>query len=137
MRRLQANLAFLAQSAENKPKPGQPTQPGPAIMVAPASPPELVELYKTLQSLYPGWKGQQPQMKASPGPSRLNSTSSLPGSGMQPPNSAGLQNNMQPPNSAGLQNNLLQNMQQSMQHNMQQQQQQQQMHMNFNNLQQH
>lgn len=113
MRRLQCNLAYLAQNAEKNHKPNQPIQPGPAIMTTPSSPPELVELYTKLQGLYPGWKGQTAQMKASPGPQRLNATGQPNSAGMQPPNSAGLQNNMQPPNSAGLPN-------------MQQQQQQQQ-----------
>ena len=102
MRRLQANLAFLAQNAEKHSKPNQNMMPGPAIMVAPASPDELVKLYSRLQSLFPGWKGAS--NKPSPGPQRLNSTSSQASvqNSMQPPNSAGLQNNMQPPNSAGM-----------------------------------
>lgn len=109
MRRLQANLAFLAQNAEKHTKPNQAILPGPAIMNAPASPDELVKLYMKLQSLFPGWKGAQ--AKASPGPQRLNSASSQPGSAgmqnnMQPPHSAGLQNNMHPPNSAGLPQNM-------------------------------
>ncbi|KAF1963599.1 hypothetical protein CC80DRAFT_9655 [Byssothecium circinans] len=114
MRRLQANLAFLAQSAERYSKPNQSIMPGPAIMNPPNSPDELVKAYLKLQTLFPGWKGAQ--AKASPGPQRLNSMSSqsgMPGGmqnmnagGMQPPNSAGLQNNMQPPNSAGLPPNM-------------------------------
>lgn len=105
MRRLQANLAFLAQNAERHTKPNQNILPGPAIMTLPSSPEDLVKLYTKLQSLFPGWKGAQ--AKASPGPQRLNSASSQSGSAgmqnsMQPPNSAGLHNNMQPPNSAGL-----------------------------------
>ncbi|KAF2640392.1 hypothetical protein P280DRAFT_518805 [Massarina eburnea CBS 473.64] len=111
MRRLQANLAFLAQSAERHSKPSQSMMPGPAIMNAPATPDELVKLYLKLQMLFPGWRGAQ--AKASPGPQRLNSTSSqssMPGmpTNMQPPNSAGLQNSMgmQPPNSAGLPPNM-------------------------------
>lgn len=103
MRRLQSNLAFLAQNAEKNHKPNQPIQPGPTIMTAPSSPPQLVELYTKLQGLYPGWKGQAAQMKASPAPQRLNSGSSATGNAMQPPNSAGLQSAMQPPHSAGLQ----------------------------------
>jgi hypothetical protein len=100
MRRLQSNLSFLAQNAEKHHKPNQAIQPGPAIMTVPVSPPELAELYSKLQELYPGWKGQQAQVKASPGSQqRMGSTS-------QRPNSAGLQNNMNPPNSAGLQNNM-------------------------------
>ncbi|KAF2659510.1 hypothetical protein K491DRAFT_712543 [Lophiostoma macrostomum CBS 122681] len=112
MRRLQSNLAYLAQNAEkvqnpDKFKSNQALLPGPAIMTVPSSlPSELVELYQKLQSLFPNWKGQAP-MKASPGPQRLNSNSSQTNIGsMQPPNSAGLQNNMQPPNSAGLSSNM-------------------------------
>jgi hypothetical protein len=113
MRRLQSNLSFLAQNAEKHHKPNQAIQPGPAIMTVPASPPALAELYTKLQELYPGWRGQQAQMKASPGPQqRLGSTS-------QPPNSAGLQNNMNPPNSAGLQNNMQPLGNNGMQQNMQ------------------
>lgn len=90
MRRLQANLAFLAQNAEKNPKPGQQIQPGPAIMSVPAAPAELVKLYQKLAELFPGWKGQTAQMKQSPGPQRMNSTAST---ASQPPNSAGLQQN--------------------------------------------
>jgi hypothetical protein len=104
MRRLQANLAYLAQNAEKVPKPGQQLQPGPAIMSIPAAPAELAKLYTKLQELFPGWKGQTPQMKQSPGPQRINSNTS------------------QPPNSAGLQQNWGQN---AMQQQQQQQQQQQ------------
>lgn len=85
MRRLQANLSYLAQLAEKNHKPGQPIQPGPAIMSPPATPVELAKLYTKLQELFPGWKGQTAQMKQSPGPQRINSNTS------QPPNSAGLQ----------------------------------------------
>ncbi|KAF3035389.1 hypothetical protein E8E11_004559 [Didymella keratinophila] len=88
IRRLQANLSYLAQNAEKVPKPGQPIQPGPAIMSAPATHEELGKLYVKLQGLFPGWKGGQPAARQSPGgPQRLNSNTS------QPPNSAGLQQN--------------------------------------------
>ncbi|KAH4973787.1 hypothetical protein HBI78_006280 [Parastagonospora nodorum] len=90
MRRLQANLAFLAQNAEKNHKPGQQLQPGPAIMSVPAGPPEVVKLYQKLVELFPGWKGQAAQMKQSPGPQRMNSNASI---ASQPPNSAGLQQN--------------------------------------------
>lgn len=90
MRRLQANLAFLAQNAEKNHKPGQAIQPGPAIMSVPTAPVELSKLYQKLVELFPGWKGQTAQMKQSPGPQRMNSTASI---GSQPPNSAGLQSN--------------------------------------------
>ncbi|KAJ4383542.1 hypothetical protein N0V86_001595 [Didymella sp. IMI 355093] len=88
IRRLQANLSYLAQNAEKVPKPGQPIQPGPAIMSAPATHEELGKLYVKLQGLFPGWKGGQPTARQSPGgPQRMNSNTS------QPPNSAGLQQN--------------------------------------------
>jgi hypothetical protein len=67
MRRLQSNLSYLAQRVERNKNPHQPQQPGPAIMHAPQSHPGLVDLYTKLQGLYPGWKGQPGQMKASPG----------------------------------------------------------------------
>jgi hypothetical protein len=77
-------------------------------MSIPTSPAELAKLYTKLQDLFPGWKGQTPQMKQSPGPQRMNSNTS------------------QPPNSAGLQQNWGQNAgQQGMQQSQQQQSQQQ------------
>lgn len=80
-------------------------------MTSPAAPVELTRLYTKLQDLFPGWKGQTPQMKQSPGgPQRMNSNNL-----QQPPNSAGLH----PPNSAGLQSNwsqaAMQNLQQAQQ----------------------
>jgi hypothetical protein len=110
MRRLQANLAFLAQNAEKHNKPNANILPGPAIMNPPSSPERLVALYTQLKTLFPGWTGAQ--AKSSPGPQRLNSTSSQASmqSHMQPPNSAGLHSNMnmnmQPPGSAGLPPNM-------------------------------
>jgi hypothetical protein len=110
MRRLQANLAFLAHKAERSAKPNHPSMPGPAIMSLPNSPDELIKLYVQLQTLFPGWRGAQ--AKPPPGPQRSISMSSQSGgsmqnfNSMQPPNSAGLQNNMQPPNSAGLPPNM-------------------------------
>ncbi|KAF2493758.1 hypothetical protein BU16DRAFT_53573 [Lophium mytilinum] len=72
MRRLQANLSYLATTAERAHKPAAQIPPGPAIMSIPSTPPALSELYTKLQILYPGWKGQQGPMKASPGPQRPN-----------------------------------------------------------------
>src|ERR1051326_6424899 len=66
LRRLQANLSYLATTAERAQKPNQPVPPGPAIMMAPPCPPSVVEMYGRLQSLFPGWKGQP--VKQSPGP---------------------------------------------------------------------
>ncbi|KAL6710531.1 hypothetical protein ACN47E_008579 [Coniothyrium glycines] len=105
MRRLQANLAYLAQNAEKNHKPGQQIQPGPAIMSSPAAPVELTRLYTRLQELFPGWKGQTAQMKQSPGgPQRLNSNTPQ-----------GQPQSQQAPNSAGLQQNWSQNAMQNMQ----------------------
>lgn len=102
MRRLQVNLAYLAQSAEKTHKPGQQLQPGPAIMSAPSAPVDLVKLYTKLQDLFPGWKGGTvAQVKQSPGPQqRTNSNLSQSQLHVQTqtpqqatPNSAGLQPN--------------------------------------------
>jgi hypothetical protein len=90
MRRLQANLAYLAQNAEKNQNPGKQMQPGPAIMSPPTAPAELTKLYQKLVELFPGWKGQTAQVKQSPGPQRMNSAAST---ASQPPNSAGLQQN--------------------------------------------
>jgi len=106
MRRLQANLAYLAQSAEKTHKPGQQLQPGPAIMSAPSGPPDFAKLYTKLQDLFPGWKGGTvTQVKQSPGPQqRMSSNSSQPQLPMQP------QTPQQPtPNSVTLQPNWSQN----------------------------
>ncbi|OCK84517.1 hypothetical protein K432DRAFT_378543 [Lepidopterella palustris CBS 459.81] len=70
MRRLQANLSYLATTAERAHKPSQVIPPGPAIMSVPSSYPALSDLYTKLQALFPGWRGQQ--LKASPGPQRPN-----------------------------------------------------------------
>lgn len=90
MRRLQSNLSYLAQRAERNKNQHQPQQPGPAIMHAPQSHPELIELYTKLQGLYPGWKGQAGQMKASPGAQqRAGSIPQTPSNtGMQTPMSS-------------------------------------------------
>ncbi|KAF2808103.1 uncharacterized protein BDZ99DRAFT_392203 [Mytilinidion resinicola] len=72
MRRLQANLSYLATTAERAHKPAAQVPPGPAIMATPSTPPALSQLYTKLQVLFPGWKGQQQPMKASPGPQRPN-----------------------------------------------------------------
>lgn len=68
MRRLQANLSYLAAHAEKEKKPDQPVPPGPAIMTVPTSPAAVVDMYTKLQGLFPGWRGQQ--AKASPGPQK-------------------------------------------------------------------
>ncbi|KAF2088579.1 hypothetical protein K490DRAFT_39421 [Saccharata proteae CBS 121410] len=67
MRRLQANLSWLATSAERSHKPNQVIPPGPAIMAAPQQPQVLMEMYNKLQTMFPGWKGQLPKTGQSPG----------------------------------------------------------------------
>jgi len=66
MRRMQANLAYLANVAERPNRPGNPVIAWPPIMASPASPPSLVEMYTKLQSMFPGWKTQQAKLSASP-----------------------------------------------------------------------
>jgi hypothetical protein len=113
MRRLQANLAYLAAVAERKPNP-----PGPAIMTIPQSPRILTELYTKLQALYPNWKGQL--VKASPGaPQRPGGTG---------------QQNMQQGNASP--QNSIQQQQQQQQQQRQQQFFQQQQHLHQQNQQQ-
>ncbi|TKA61991.1 hypothetical protein B0A49_09523 [Cryomyces minteri] len=68
MRRLQANLAYLAATVDAHHKTNskkiEPT--GPAIMEAsPTHSPDLVEKYGQLQKLFPGWKGLQWRMPPS------------------------------------------------------------------------
>ncbi|GME27390.1 hypothetical protein BKCO1_3700057 [Neofusicoccum parvum] len=58
MRRLQANLSYLASFADHTQNPHKPVPPGPAIMTIPASPQALAEMYTKLGTLFPGWKGQ-------------------------------------------------------------------------------
>jgi hypothetical protein len=66
MRRMQANLAYLANVAERPNRPSNQVMHWPPIMVAPASPPNLVEMYTKLQTLFPRWKEQQSKLSASP-----------------------------------------------------------------------
>ena len=70
MRRLQANLAYLAAIADRAHKPASHIPAAPAIMVAPEKMPALAETYKKLGALFPdvqpGSKPSQGAMKASP-----------------------------------------------------------------------
>ena len=77
MRRMQANLAYLAADAERHHKRPEQLPAGPAIMTAPMQTPEMVELYAKLQAIFPGWKGRAE--RPSPGPQTANaSTNSTP-----------------------------------------------------------
>jgi hypothetical protein len=53
MRRLQANLSYLATIADAKKKAGNPMPPGPAIMIPPAHLTSVHDLYKRLNQLFP------------------------------------------------------------------------------------
>ncbi|KAI9772794.1 MAG: hypothetical protein M1839_002295 [Geoglossum umbratile] len=55
MRRLQANLAYLAAMADRSHKPG-PIPTSPVIMIAPPEMPSLNESYRKLLALFPGAK---------------------------------------------------------------------------------
>jgi hypothetical protein len=53
MRRLQANLSYLATIADAKKKAGNAMPPGPAIMIPPAHLTSVHDLYKKLNQLFP------------------------------------------------------------------------------------
>ncbi|KAF2233779.1 hypothetical protein EV356DRAFT_503320 [Viridothelium virens] len=74
MRRLQANLAYLAATVDRNHKPQASVPQGPAIMEPLITCPPTVEMYSQLQKLFPGWKGQM--MKVSPSPQAGNTSSS-------------------------------------------------------------
>lgn len=67
MRRLQANLSYLATFADRNANPSKPVPPGPAIMTVPPAPQPLNEMYTKLQGLFPGWKGQLLKPGGAPG----------------------------------------------------------------------
>ncbi|KAF2436086.1 hypothetical protein EJ08DRAFT_655780 [Tothia fuscella] len=59
MRRMQANLAYLANVAERNNRPTSQQLPHPPIMIPPTLPTTtLTEQYTKLQSLFPAWKAQ-------------------------------------------------------------------------------
>ena len=53
MRRLQANLSYLAAIADAKKKVNGALPVGPAIMIPPPHLPQVTELYKKLNTLFP------------------------------------------------------------------------------------
>ena len=53
MRRLQANLAYLATIADRAKKSGGVPPPAPAIMTPPPNVPSMVEVYNKLNELFP------------------------------------------------------------------------------------
>ncbi len=56
MRRLQANLAYLAAVADRVYKPAKDVPTSPAVMEAPANSPALEALYSELRDLFPNAK---------------------------------------------------------------------------------
>ncbi|KAF8421413.1 hypothetical protein EV426DRAFT_198695 [Tirmania nivea] len=64
MRRLQANLAYLAAVADGSRKPGTPIPQSPAILVPPPDMPSLTAPYKKLQELFPGAKATNPPVQS-------------------------------------------------------------------------
>ena len=64
LRRMQANLAYLANLAERHQKPNQQQHPWPQVMTAPPGDETLAPMYAQLQTLFPQWKLQQQRMAA-------------------------------------------------------------------------
>jgi hypothetical protein len=64
LRRMQANLAYLASLAERHQKPGAQAPPWPQVMTAPPGDEKLSAMYARLQSLFPAWRVQQQRMAA-------------------------------------------------------------------------
>lgn len=93
MRRLQANLAYLAAIADRAHKPASHIPPAPAIMAPPEAFPTLAELYKKLAALFPGVSTAPRPFSTQPksagidhpgasGPSEATSATTSPGQGM-------------------------------------------------------
>jgi hypothetical protein len=64
MRRLQANLAYLATIADRSKKPGNAVPPGPQILTPPPNVPGMEELYARLNELFPEASRHAAQQKA-------------------------------------------------------------------------
>jgi hypothetical protein len=67
LRRMQANLAYLASLAERHQKPGQAAgqpPPWPQVMTAPPGDEKLGQMYARLQALFPAWRVQQQRLAA-------------------------------------------------------------------------
>lgn len=67
MRRLQANLSWLAAIAERAKKPGSPAPQAPAILTPPSSLPAVNDLYSKLNELFPRPSQSGTPQKLSPG----------------------------------------------------------------------
>lgn len=69
MRRMQSNLAYLANVAERVTRPNQAHIPWPHLigLLPTSGPPQITEMYVRLQNMFPAWKMQQAQQKAGGG----------------------------------------------------------------------
>lgn len=67
MRRLQANLSYLANIAERAKKPGNAAPQAPAILTPPSNVPAVNELYNKLNELFPKSSQTGTPQKLSPG----------------------------------------------------------------------
>ena len=98
MRRLQANLAYLASIADRAHKPSAQTPAHPAILEPPPKLPSLTESYKKLKELFPeaktqagvgkpGHGQQKPSMSATMGQNQIQQpiTSGMTQGGMAAP----------------------------------------------------
>lgn len=81
MRRIQSNLAYLANVAERSSRPQQAQMPWPPLMGVPTTgPSQLPEMYIKLQNMFPAWKTHQAQQKIGGSGGNLS-----PGSGVGTP----------------------------------------------------
>jgi hypothetical protein len=81
LRRVQANLAYLAPRADTQQAMKAP--PGPAHMTPPAHMPQLQSKYEQLRALFPGWAGNDARMAQSAGSPRTNQMNSMNGMNTQ------------------------------------------------------
>jgi hypothetical protein len=77
LRRVQANLAYLAPRADIQQAMKAP--PGPAHMTPPAHMPQLQSKYDQLRELFPGWAGNDVRMAQSAGSPGVSQTNSMNG----------------------------------------------------------
>jgi hypothetical protein len=77
LRRVQANLAYLAPRADAQQAFKAP--PGPAHMTPPVHMPQLQSKYEQLRELFPGWAGNDARMAqaGSPRTSQMNSMNGM------------------------------------------------------------
>jgi hypothetical protein len=83
LRRVQANLAYMAPRAQSKGTDESKIHPGPAHMTPPKHMTQLVEKYEQLKALFPDWPGLE---------SRMNATSASPTPASQGGNVNGMGN---------------------------------------------